>query len=169
MGLQIRQHDWRRKYTGQRFMTVKQILWILFHHDVDCIEQAIQASLFDKRCAEIRHNKITDEHHPIIGKMDEKRIASFSPVDRDEFDPRSSNLNLCLAVYSRIGFETSNVFQIEAAPEEDLTETTGSIKHRCEFFAVVFTRVKFQARIEAAEVRVASDVVPVRMGYHNGC
>src|SRR5215472_13713874 len=106
-------------------MTVKQISWIFLHHDVNCIEQAIQASLFDKRCAEIRHNEITDEHHAVIRKMDEKPIAC------------SSNLNFCVAVDGCIGFETANVFQIETVPEEDLAETTGSVEHGRELFAVV--------------------------------
>ena len=50
-------------------------------------------------------------------------------------------------------------------PEEDLAETTRSVEHCRELFAVVFTGIKLQARIEAAEVLVPSDMVPVRVGH----
>src|SRR5262245_10480035 len=169
MALQIREHGWRSKYTGQRFMTVKQIPWIFLHYDIDRIEQSIQASLFNKGRTEIWHNKVTDEHHAVIGKMDKKRIAGFSPLYRNEFDSRSSNLNLCMAGDSCVGFETANVLQIEAAPEEDLAETTGTVEHRRELFSVVFTGKKLQARIETAKVLVPSDMIPVRVGHQNGC
>src|SRR5215475_1990143 len=104
-------------------MTMKQMLWIFLHHDIDRIEQSTQASLFNKGCTEIWHNEVTDEHDAVIRKVDKKRIVGFPPLYRDEFDSRSSNLDLCTAGDSYVGFETANVLQIEAAPEEDLAET----------------------------------------------
>jgi hypothetical protein len=109
MALQIRQHGRRCEYTGQWLMTVKQIPWTFLHHDVDRIQQPIQASLFNERGAKIGHDEVTDEHHTMIGKMDKKRIMSFSPFYWDEFDSRSPDLYLGMTIERDIGFETLDI------------------------------------------------------------
>ena len=90
-------------------MTVKQIPWIFLHHDVDRIEQPIQASLFNEGGAEIGHDEVTDEHHAVIGKMNKKRIVGFSPLYWDEFDSRSPDLHLGMTVDRDIGSKTPDI------------------------------------------------------------
>src|SRR5262245_62776085 len=98
MAFQIGQHDRRGKQTGQRFMTVKQIPWIFLHHDVDRIQQTIQASLFNEGSAEIGHDEVADKHHTMIRKMNKKRIVSFSSYHWDEFDSRSPDFHLVMQI-----------------------------------------------------------------------
>src|SRR4029453_4035098 len=142
MALQIRQHGRRWEYTGQWLMTVKQIPWILLHHDGDRIEQPLQASLFYKGGAEIGHDKITAEHHTMIGKMDKKRIASFSPFYWDEFDSRCPDFHLGMTIERDIRFETLDILETKSASEEARTKKTGSVKHYRKLFLVVLPGIE---------------------------
>src|SRR5262249_32172431 len=103
----------------------------------------------------------------MIGKMDEKPILSFSSLHWDEFDSRSPDLYLRLTVDRDIGFETPDILHTEPVPEEARTERTGSVKRDRMLFLVVLPDIELQARIEATEVVVPSNVVPVGMGNQN--
>src|SRR5262249_48704978 len=99
--------------------------------------------------------------------MDDKSILGFSSLHWDEFDSRSPDLYLRLTVDRDIDFETPDMLQTEPVPKEALAHRTGSVQRDRKLFLVVLPGIELQARIEAAEVFVPSDVVPVGVGNQN--
>src|SRR5215469_2789625 len=80
---EVHKQGWRRENPRERFVTVQQVLRISLDHDVHSVEQSLQIPLLDKWCAEIGHDEVTDEHHLLIGQVNQHRIMSLTALDRD--------------------------------------------------------------------------------------
>src|SRR5262245_37623547 len=103
--------------------------WVLLHHNIDRIEQPIQAPFLHKRRAQIRHDEIADEHHAEIRKIYKQPIFGFSALDRNKLDSCSADFCFRLAVDRDIGLEAPEIVRVEFTPKEARLENAGSVEH----------------------------------------
>src|SRR6266446_2536046 len=99
-------------------MTVQQVSRIPLDHYVDGIEESIEVTLYDERCAEIRHDEITREHHVLIRQVHKHRIVCLATLYRDQLDARSADLQIGPAVDRHVGLVAAHVVEVEALAEE---------------------------------------------------
>ena len=79
------------------------------------------------------------------------------------------NLQVRAAVDHHIRLEAAHVAETEAFTEELLTKIPRRIEVASNFFLIVAPGIEAQARIQGAEIFVASNVVPVGVCNEDGC
>src|SRR5262245_41852141 len=89
--LQVRQQRWRREVSGDRLVTVQQVLRIPLDHYINSVEQALQVTLLDKGRAEIRHEAVTHEHYLLVRQIDEHCVVSLTTLNRNQLYPRAAD------------------------------------------------------------------------------
>src|SRR5882757_5106178 len=95
---------------------------ILLHDDIDRIHQPLKVTLFDERCAQVRHDEIAHEQNALIWQVDEHRIVSFASLHRNEFDACPSDLQLGAAIDGYVRLEGPYVVGTKCFAEELLVE-----------------------------------------------
>ncbi len=168
VGFELRQHGGGGEIPSERLVAVQQILGMLLNNNVDCIQQSLEIALLHKGRSEVRHDEIAHEHHALIRQMDEHGIVSFSSLHRDQLDACSSDLQLGATVDGDVRLEAAYVVEAEAFTEELLVESPRRIDFASNFFLIVASGIEPQARIQGAEIGVAANVVPVRVGNEDG-
>src|SRR5260370_29052759 len=128
-------------------MAMEQIPRIFLYHDIDRIHQPLKVALLDKRCAEIRHDEITDKQNVLLGQVDEHCIVSFAPLHRNELDACSPDLQLGAAVDGDVRLEAPYIVQAEGFSQEILVEHARTTEVAGDFFSVVAPCVEVQSRI----------------------
>src|SRR5216684_1963661 len=91
---------------------------MLFNHDVNGIQQALQIPLLYKRRPEIRHDEIAYEQNALIRQVDEHRIVSFSSLHRNQLDSGSPDLQLRATVDGDVRLEAAKAVGAVAFTEE---------------------------------------------------
>src|SRR5215467_8855967 len=147
---------------------MEQIPGILLHHDVDRIEQTLKVALLDERCAQIRHNEITDEHNALIRQVDQHCVVSFSSLHGNELDACSADLQLGATIDREVGLEAEYVIDAEAFAEEWLVENARSSGAASDLFSVVVRRIELQSGVQGTKILVPANVIPVGMRDENG-
>src|SRR5262249_22577790 len=92
-----------------------------------------------------------------------------STIHRNELDACSPYLQLGAAIDRNIGFEAEDVVDAEAFAEEWLVENARRAGAASELFGVVVPRIKLQARVQAAKIPVAANVIRVGVRDEDGC
>ena len=99
--------------------------------------------------------------------MNEEGVIGLPAIYRNELEARASDRQLRGAGYRDVGLEGRDIAQLEALAEEALGESLRSADRARDFLVVVRTRVDLQARVQASEIAMAADVVPMRMRHND--
>ena len=87
----------------------------------------------------------------------------FTPASRDQLDLRSADVQVRSIVDRNVWLVAQNIFGAESLSEELLREDVRRVEFPFELFLIVASAIKPGARIQAAEVRMTTDMVPVRV------
>src|SRR6267143_5659087 len=102
---ELRKHRGGGEIPRERLVAMEKLPRILLYHDIDRIQQPLKVALLDERCAEIRHDEITDEQNALIRQGNEHRIVGFASLHRYELDACSADLQLGAAVDGDVRLE----------------------------------------------------------------
>src|SRR5262249_2943899 len=102
-------------------------------------------------------------------KMNQHRIMRFTPSNRNQFKFRSADAQLRSFVDHSVRFVAENIIGAESRAEELLAEDTRPVHLLLEIFPIVLSPIKLGTRIQAAEIRMSADMVPVCVSNEHGC
>src|SRR5262249_29499949 len=144
-------------------------LRVSIHHHIDCIQQSLQVAILIKGGTEIRHDAIAHEHHLFFWKVDEHSIASLTAMNRDEFELRSADFNVCASIDCHIRFVACDVVDTEFLAKKLLREYPWTVKFSCKIFLIIASPVKPGLRIQSPKVPMTAHMIPVCVSDEDGC
>src|SRR5262249_53694803 len=139
------------------------------YHHINRIEQSLQITVLIKGRTQIRHDDIPHEHHSFVGKVNQHGIMRFSPSNRDQLELRPTDVYVCSFGDRYVLLVTKEILRGELLCEELLPEDLRPIGLLFERFLVVASPTKLGTRVQAAEVGLAADMVPVGVSNEHGC
>src|SRR5215472_17345551 len=89
---------------------------------------------------------------------------SLTALNRDQFHARAADLQVRAVVDRNLRLVAAQVVITEPLSKKLLTEDCGTVELPHYFFLVVAPAVEAGAWIQRVKIRVATDMVPVRMG-----
>src|SRR5215471_10124806 len=93
------------------------------------------------------------------------RLASMS---RDQLELRSADVQVRSLVNCNVGFVAQEIVGSESLSEELLRKDCRPIALLVELLLIVLSPIKLRTRVEAAEVRMTTDMVPVCVSNEHG-
>src|SRR5262249_4625000 len=82
---------------------------------------------------------------------------------------RSADAQVRSIVDHNIRFVTQNIFAAESLSEELLREDVRRVEFSPKFFLIIASPIKLRTRVQAAEVGMTADMIPVRVSNEHGC
>ena len=138
-------------------------------HVVDAGEQPLDAAFFGERRAEVGHEDVAGEQHAVVGHVDQQRVAGLAAARGPQREARAADHHLDRAVDRDVGLVGEHVRQPEVAAEETHQRRLVSAGAERQFLRLVVAADKTDGRVQAAQVAVASHMVPMRVGHeHRG-
>src|SRR5215469_16106093 len=95
--------------------------------------------------------------------MNEHCVVSFAPMNRNQLNARSADLQFGEAIDRYVRLEAAHIIGVEALAKKPLADRFRRMEFTVDFVMIVASGVKSRLRIEAAKVRVSTDMVPVRV------
>src|SRR5580700_11204890 len=141
---------------------------MFFNDDVNGIQQALQIPLPNKRCSQVRHDKIAHEQNALIRQVDKHRIVSFPSLHRNQFDSSPPDLQFSATIDCDVRFEAAYIVEVEVFAEELFIEYARLIHVVSNLFLIIAPRIETQVRIQSAEIGVTANMVPVRVSDEDG-
>src|SRR5258708_19628946 len=91
----------------------------------------------------------------------------LAALDRDQLETRAAESELGAALDRRVRLEALQLLEVEAAAEEVLEERMRPLEVVRDLVGVVGARDEARLRLEAVEIAMAADVVPVCLPDEN--
>src|SRR5215831_12258485 len=154
---------------SERLVAVQQVLRILAHDHIQCLEQSLHITIFIERCSQIRHDDIPHEHDFFLGEINQHGIMCFTATSRDQLELRSADVQFCCFVDRSVGLVAQEILRAESVSEELLREDTGTVGLLLELLLIVLSPIKLGTRVQPAEVRMTTDMIPVGVSNKHGC
>ena len=145
------------------------MLRISAHDHIDRIEQSLQITLLGERCSEIRHDDVPHEHYFFIGKINQHGIVRFTALSWDQLELRSADVQVRSIVDRNVRFVAHNIVGAESLSKKLLREDLRRVEFLLELFLIVAASIKFGTRVQATEVRMTADMVPVCVSNEHCC
>src|ERR1700730_141497 len=166
--LELSQHVGRGEVPRQRLVTVQHVAWIFLDDKVDRVEQALQVTLDNKRCTQVRHDEIADKEHAQIRQMDEHGVVRLSPMNGNQLNARSSDFYFGGSIDCCVRFEISYVIEVKALAEKVFADGLRRVDLARDLFLIIASRIETRFRIQAAKIGLSADVVPMGMRDEDG-
>src|SRR6266496_2253635 len=168
VSLQVGKNQWRREVPCERLVSMKEVLRVAASDKIKRIEQPGKIALFVERCTQIRHEDVPHEHYFSIGKIDQHGVVGLAPSSRDQLDLRSANVQAGPFVDRHVRLVPSKILKAKPLSEKLFTEGVRRVEFSVEFLLIVLPTVKPGTRVQPPEVRMATDMVPMRMSNQHG-
>src|SRR5262249_7651768 len=157
--------DWRRNQDPCKWLvTMQRVPRVSIHYYTDGVEQPAEIAFLDERSTEIRHDEIAREHHFFGGQIDKHRVVRFPATYGDQLDLRPSDFQIRPAVDGDVRLVVAHVVETESLAKKLLGEDPPGVQFAVNFFLIVTASKETRMGIKRAEIRIASHMVPMRVG-----
>src|SRR5262245_24061692 len=93
----------------------------------------------------------------------------LAPSNWDQLEFGSGDVQVRSTFDRNVRFIAQNIFGSESLSEELFREDGRSVEFPFELLLIVASPIKLGTRVQAAEVRMTADMVPVRVSNEHGC
>src|SRR5262245_7592893 len=93
----------------------------------------------------------------------------FTPSNWDQLEFRSADVYVRSIVDRHVWFVAMNILGVESLSEKRFSEDVRPVEFPFELFLIVASTIKLGTRVQAAEVRMTADMVPVRVSNEHSC
>src|SRR6516225_11267341 len=93
----------------------------------------------------------------------------LTPSNWDQLELRSADVQVCSIVDRNVRFVAQKFIRAEPLAEELLPEDSWPVRLLFELFLIVASPIKLGTRVQAAEVGMTADMVPVGVRNEHGC
>src|SRR5215467_9145064 len=93
----------------------------------------------------------------------------FAPSNRDQLELRSADVQVRSIVDRNVRFVAQNVLGAESLSEELLREYLRCVEFPFELFPIVASPIKLGTRVQAVEVGMTADMVPMSVSNEHRC
>src|SRR5262249_38142629 len=93
----------------------------------------------------------------------------LTPANWDQLEFRSADVQVRSIVDRHVGFVATNILRAESFSEKRFPEDVRPVEFPFELFLVIASTIKLGTRVQAVEVRMSADMVPMGVGNEHGC
>src|SRR5215831_20181022 len=161
---QAREDCRRSEVPCKWLVTMQKVPRVSIHYYTDGVEQPAEIAFLDERSTEIRHDEIAREHHFFGGQIDKHRVVRFPATYGDQLDLRPSDFQIRPAVDGDVRLVVAHVVETESLAKKLLGEDSRGVQFAVNFFLIVTASKETRMGIKRAEIRIASHMVPMRVG-----